>query len=436
MTAEAKDIRVDSTAESPILQSVEVEIAAKRVKKAFDRAYRDLARRVPVKGFRPGKAPRSVLERLYGASIGEQIEQTLVAETLGEAVELAGVEPVSEPAIEADVPKPDEAFRYKARVEVKPPVELPDLAGLPAKKPVAEVGDEEVLTELAQLQERQAQLIEEEDGTALANGHTATIDFVGRIDGEAFEGGSGQGVDLELGSSQFIPGFEEQLAGAAAGDDLEVRVDFPDDYHASELAGKEAVFATHVASVKRRQIPELDDEFAKDLGDFETLADLRTRIREDLEKAREHESKQELHRTLMDSLIARAPLDVPPGMVERQLESRLQQAHQRFGSQIPHEALHQQLDRWREEWREGAERQVREGLLLEAVAASENLSIEPADVEARIAEMAEEQGLEPKRLSEAYGGDAFERALEAQLRDEKALEFLVAQAKVEETTDT
>jgi trigger factor len=436
MTAEAKDIRVDSTAESPILQSVEVEIAAKRVKKAFDRAYRDLARRVPVKGFRPGKAPRSVLERLYGASIGEQIEQTLVAETLGEAVELAGVEPVSEPAIEADVPKPDEAFRYKARVEVKPPVELPDLAGLPAKKPVAEVGDEEVLTELAQLQERQAQLIEEEDGTALANGHTATIDFVGHIDGEAFEGGSGQGVDLELGSSQFIPGFEEQLAGAAAGDDLEVRVDFPDDYHASELAGKEAVFATHVASVKRRQIPELDDEFAKDLGDFETLADLRTRIREDLEKAREHESKQELHRTLMDSLIARAPLDVPPGMVERQLESRLQQAHQRFGSQIPHEALHQQLDRWREEWREGAERQVREGLLLEAVAASENLSIEPADVEARIAEMAEEQGLEPKRLSEAHGGDAFERALEAQLRDEKALEFLVAQAKVEETTDT
>jgi trigger factor len=215
-----------------------------------------------------------------------------------------------------------------------------------------------------------------------------------------------------------------------------VRVDFPDDYHASELAGKEAVFATHVASVKRRQIPELDDEFAKDLGDFETLADLRTRIREDLEKAREHESKQELHRTLMDSLIARAPLDVPPGMVERQLESRLQQAHQRFGSQIPHEALHQQLDRWRVEWREGAERQVREGLLLEAVAASENLSIEPADVEARIAEMAEEQGLEPKRLSEAYGGDAFEQALEAQLRDEKALEFLVAQAKVEETTDT
>jgi trigger factor len=411
-------------------------VGARRVKKAFDRAYKDLSRQVRVKGFRPGKAPRSVLERMYGPALAEQIEQTLVQETLGDAVELAGVEPVAEPAIEADAPKADESFKYKARVEVKPPVELPDLTGLPAKKPVVDVPEEDVQSELGQLQERQAQLIEEPEGTALAEGHTATIDFVGRIDGEAFEGGTGQGVDLELGSGQFIPGFEEQLAGASAGDDLEVRVSFPDDYHATELAGKEAVFATHVVAVKKRQVPELDDEFAKDLGDFETLTDLRNRIREDLEKAREAESKQELHRTLMDSLLGRVTLEVPPGMVERQLESRLQQAHQRFGNQIPHEVLHQQLDRWREEWREGAERQVKEGLLLEAIGKSEGLEASAEDVEARIEEMAEEAGVDSKRLREAYGGDAFERALEAQLRDEKALEFLVAQAKVEETTDT
>ena len=436
MTAEAKDIRVESHEESPTLRRVEVEVDAKRVKKAFDRAYRDLARRVPVKGFRPGKAPRSVLERLYGASLAEQIEQTLVAETLGDAVELAGVEPVAEPAIEADTPKAQGVFRYVARVEVKPPVTLPDLAGLAARKPVVEVGEEQVQQELDQLQQRQTQLIEEEEGTALADGHVASIDFVGRIDGEPFEGGSGQGVELELGSGQFIPGFEEQLVGARAGDDLEVRVNFPEDYHAEQLAGKEAVFATHVAAVKRRQVPELDDEFAKDLGDFETLTDLRNRVRDDLLKAREQASKQELHRTLVDSLIERAPLEVPPGMVERQLESRLRQAHQRFGSQIPHEVLHQQLDRWREEWREGAERQVREALLLEAVAEAENLSVSPEDVDARLQEMAEEQGVDKDRLLKAYGGEAFERALESQLRDERALEFLVARAKVEETTDT
>ena len=436
MSAEAKDIRVESHDESPIRKRVEVEIAPKRVKKAFDRAYKDLAKKVPVKGFRPGKAPRSVLERLYGASIVEQIEQTLVSETLGDAVELAGVDPVAEPAIEAEAPKPDQAFQYVAHVEVKPPVELPDLTGLPATRPAVTVADDDVQQELDQLRERQSQQVEEAEGTPLAEGHTATIDFVGRIDGEPFEGGSGQGVDLKLGSAQFIPGFEEQLVGAAAGDDLEVRVNFPDDYHASELAGKEAVFATHVVTVKKRQVPELDNEFAKDLGDFDTLEDLRARVREDLEKAREQESQQELHRTLLDSLIERAALEVPPGMVERQLESRLQQAHQRFGSQIPHEALHQQLDRWREEWREGAERQVREGLLLEAVAEAENLSASPLDVEARVQEMAEEQGVDANRLREAYGGEPFERALEGQLRDEKALEFLVAQAKVEETTDT
>jgi trigger factor len=436
MTAEAKDIRAESHDESPILKRVEIEIAPKRVKKAFDRAYKDLAQRVSVKGFRPGKAPRSVLERLYGASIAEQIEQTLVSETLGDAVELAGVEPVAEPSIEAEAPKPDQPFQYVARVEVKPPVELPDLTGLPATKPAVSVAEDDVQKELDQLRERQAQQVEESEGTVLAEGHTASIDFVGRIDGEPFEGGSGQGVDLELGSNQFIPGFEEQLVGAAAGDDLEVRVSFPDDYHASELAGKEAVFATHVVAVKKRQVPELDDEFAKDLGDFDTLEALRVRIREDLDKAREQESQQELHRTLLDSLIERASLDVPPGMVERQLEGRLQQAHQRFGSQIPHEVLHQQLDRWREEWREGAERQVRESLLLEAVAQSESLSVSPLDLEARVQEMAEEQGIDAAKLRETYGGEPFERALEAQMRDEKALEFLVAQAKVEETTDT
>jgi trigger factor len=436
MTAEAKDIRAESHDESPILKRVEIEIAPKRVKKAFDRAYKDLAQRVSVKGFRPGKAPRSVLERLYGASIAEQIEQTLVSETLGDAVELAGVDPVAEPAIEAEVPKPDQPFQYVARVEVKPPVELPDLTGLPATKPAVSVAEDDVQKELDQLRERQAQQVEESEGTVLAEGHTASIDFVGRIDGEPFEGGSGQGVDLELGSNQFIPGFEEQLVGAAAGDDLEVRVSFPDDYHASELAGKEAVFATHVVAVKKRQVPELDDEFAKDLGDFDTLEALRVRIREDLDKAREQESQQELHRTLLDSLIERASLDVPPGMVERQLEGRLQQAHQRFGSQIPHEVLHQQLDRWRDEWREGAERQVRESLLLEAVAQSESLSVSPLDLEARVQEMAEEQGVDAAKLRETHGGEPFERALEAQLRDEKAREFLVARAKVEETTDT
>ncbi|MDJ0850744.1 MAG: trigger factor [Myxococcota bacterium] len=436
MSNDSPEVQVQSEAESPILHRVEVEVGSKRVAKAFDRAYRELAKQVNVKGFRPGKAPRSVLERLYGASLAEQLEQTLVAETLGEAIEQAGLEPVAEPAIESQGAKGGESFRYTARIEVKPAIELPDLAGLPAKRPRVEVTGVDVDQELEQLRERSAKLIEEPPEAAVETGHVVTVDFVGRIDGEPFEGGTGQGVEVEIGSGRFLPDFESQLVGATSSEDRELTVSFPEDYGSAELAGKTAVFAAHVVAIKRREVPELDDEFAKDLGDFDTLDDLRTRIRDDLERSREEAARSVLHRTLLDSLIERAPFDVPPGMVERRLEGELRSAHDRLAGQVDHDALHQQMAAWREEWRERAERQVREGLLLEAVARAESLSAAPEDIEARIEEMAERQGVSAARLRKAYGEEAFERALEAQLTDEKALEFLAARAKVEETTDT
>ena len=435
-SSESDAVRVRANAESGVLHTLEVEVDARRVKRVFDRAYRDLAKRVPVKGFRPGKTPRSVLERLYGASLAEQIEGTLVAETLNEAIEQAGVEPVTEPANETTTPAEDQAFRYTARVEVKPAIELPELGGLAAKKPRVEVGDDEVLREVETLRQRSAPLVEEPEGTLLGEGHIARIDFVGRVDGKPFEGGSGQGVDLEVGAGRFLPGFEEQLLGAAAGEDRELTVNFPDDYGNADLAGKQALFAAHVGAIQRRKPADLDDDFAKDLGDFETLDDLRARIREDLTKSREQASQAELHRTLLDSLIERASFEVPPGLVERQLQQQLRSAHQRLESQIPHEALHEQLERWKEEWREQAERQVRETLLLEAVARAQGIEAGSEDVTSRIEEMAREQGASVARLRKAYGEEALERLVAARLVDERALEFLAGQAKVEETTDT
>ncbi len=433
---ESGAVRVRANAESAILHTLEVEVDTRRVKRAFDRAYRDLAKRVPVKGFRPGKVPRSVLERLYGASLTEQIEGTLVAETLGEAIEQVGLEPATEPAVETTTPVSDQAFRYTARVEVKPEIELPELGGLAARKPRVEVGDDEVLRELESLRQRNAPLVEEPEGTRLGEGHIASIDFVGRVDDKPFQGGSGRGVELEVGAGRFLPGFEEQLLGAGAGEDRELTVRFPEDYGNADLAGKEAVFAVHVAAIQRRQPPDLDDEFAKDVGDFETLDDLRARIRMDLAKAREQASQAELHRTLLDSLIERASFEVPPGLVERQLEQQLRSAHQRLEGQIPHEALHEQLERWKEEWRERAVRQVRETLLLEAVARAQGIEAGAEDVASRIEEMAREQGVSTARLRKTYRGEDLERVVAARLVDERTLEFLAGQAKVEETTDT
>jgi len=429
-------VRVQASEESPVLHRLAVEVDATRVKRAFDRAYRDLAKNVAVKGFRPGKAPRSVLERLYSASVAEQIEQTLVSETLAEAIEQTGLAPVAEPAVEAAPPLPDQDFCYTARVEVKPEIELPDLVGLPAKKPRVEVADEEIEREIETLRQRSAPVVEEPEGTLLAAGHIATLDFVGRIEGKPFQGGSGQGVDLEIGSGQFIPGFEDQLVGAVSGEDREVTVDFPEEYTNAELAGKEAVFAAHVAAIKRRELPALDDDFAKDLGDFETLEQLRARIRDDMTAARAQASKAELQRTLLESLVDRASFDVPPGLIERQLQQQLRTAHDQLENRVPEEELLGQLERWKEQWRESAERKVREGLLLEAVTRAEGLSVLPEEIEARIQEMAAQQGVDPDRLRKTYGGEVFERALEAQMADEKALDFLAAGAEIEETTGT
>ena len=434
--SQAKGIHVETEDSGPVARLLKVEVDASRVRKAFDRTYKGLARSAQVRGFRRGKVPRSVLEKLYGPSVAEDLERQLVAETLPEAVELAELEPVSEPDIESDSPTPGEAFRYSARIEIKPEVALPELSGLPARKPPVEVSDSEVEEQLQQLRERNAPLVEEPAEASAENGHIVNVDFVGRIDGEAFEGGSAKDSQIELGSGQMIPGFEEQLVGARAGDDLQVRVTFPEDYRAEALRAKEAVFDVHVGAIRRRDLPELDDEFAKDLGEFESLDDLRTRIRSDILDGRDREARSVLRRTLMDSLIERTEFEVPPGMVERQLQSQMRSLHNQFHGQLPDEVVHAQLARMQEEGRPAAERRVREALLLEAVAEARDLQVADGDVDARLAEMAEERGMDAHGLIKTAQEQGFYEAVRGELRDDRTLDSLIAEAKVEESTDT
>ncbi|MBW2540653.1 MAG: trigger factor [Deltaproteobacteria bacterium] len=429
-------VRVETIERTSILHTIEVEVDVSRVRKAFDRAYRDLAKQVRVKGFRPGKAPRSVLERLHGASVAEQLEHTLVSETLADAIELAEIQPVSEPAISAGKPAPDASFKYTASIEVSPEIELPDLSGLPAVRPEVSVEDAEVEQRLEELRNANAPLVEEPEGTALARGHTATIDFVGRIDEDTFEGGTGQGVPLEIGGGRFIPGFEDQLIGAQAGDDRDVTVTFPEAYGNPEVAGKEAVFAVHIVDIRKAQIPQLDDEFAKDLGDFDSLEALRARIRSDLEAGQERESKETFRTTLMDALLERMDFNVPPGMIDRQLQNQLASAHQRLEGQLDHEAIHAQLDRWREEWRPRAERDVREMLALQAIAKAQQIEISDDEVAAKIDELMGGGDEQNPRLRQMHEDEQLKGALRHQLRDEKVLDFLVSAAKIDESSGT
>ena len=425
-------LQVEIDPESPILSVLTVTVGAKRVDKAFDRTYRSLAKEVRVKGFRPGKAPRSVLERMYGAGIPEEIERALVAETLGDAIELAEIQPIVEPGIDAERPAPGEPFVYKARLELKPEIVLPETKGLPARRPRATVGEDEVLTQLEELRQRSAPIVEEPDGTAADEGHFVTIDFVGKLDGEPFEGGSAKGHEIELGSGQFVPGFEEQLVGAVAGEDRQLDIDFPEDYGNAELAGKAVVFDVHVEAVKKRQLRELDDEFAKDLGDFDSLEALRDRIRSDLQAQRDQAADTTLRRTVMDSLIERTEFEVPPGLVERQLQHQIASFRREYEQQVPADVLESQLVRMAEDGRDAAARRVREAFLLEAVAVAQGLEATDEDVDARLEEMAEGRGMPPAQLRKMAQEQGWNEAIRSELVDQKALDFLCEGADVEE----
>jgi trigger factor len=425
---------VQTSAESQAVRELRVEVDAERVRRATERAYRDLARKVRVRGFRPGKAPRSVLERLYGAVLAEDLERSLVAETLPEAMESAGLLPVSEPSIEASAPEEGKPFHYTARLEVKPEIELPDLRGLAARRPQVEVSDEEVATQLEKLRQQNASLVEEPEDAQVARGHVVTVNFEGQLEGRPFEGGSGREAKLEIGSDRSLPEFEEQLVGANAGVQREIRVRYPEDYPKPELAGRVVDFSVQVVSVQRREIPQLDDEFAKDVGDFESLEALRQRVRQDLLAAHEREARAVLRRTLLDALLERVTLEVPPGVVERRLRRRLEAARQELGDELPQPALHSQLTRWQEEWRPLAEREIREEWVLEAVARQQGLSVNDQEVDRRLTELAEQQGISPARLRKAYAGAGVLDALRDRMLEEQALEFLLGGAKVEETS--
>jgi trigger factor len=435
-TDNAAELRVEASEEGSVTRWVEVEVPAERVAAAFDRAFRELARTARVRGFRPGKAPRSVLQKLYGKAVAEDLERELVGQTLGDALERTALEPVSQPQVESDPPAADAPFVYRARVEVKPHFELPPLAGLPARRPSAEVTEEDLERELAQVRDRHAQLVEEPEGTETANGHFVALDFEGRVDGEPFPGGTGKDVTVELGAGQLVPGFDEQLLGARAGDERTVRLRFPEDYGSKQLAGRDAEFQVRVASVRRREVPALDDEFAKDLGEFETLDQVRAKIREELVAARERAARAAVRRSVLDALSERVPFEVPPGLVEERLQRRVHAAaHDLEERGLGRALVERQLAQWEAEWRPLVERDVRDEWLLEAVAAQQGIEADDAEVEAHLAQMAREQGRDVAKVRKAYREANLLEAVRAQVVEDKAVAFLLSEAKVEPGTD-
>ncbi|CAM4263755.1 trigger factor [Bacillus subtilis] len=405
-----------------------VEVDAETFKTALDDAFKKVVKQVSIPGFRKGKIPRGLFEQRFGVeALYQDALDILLPVEYPKAVEEAGIEPVDRPEIDVEKIEKGESLIFTAKVTVKPEVKLGDYKGLGIEKDDTTVTDEDVQNELKALQERQAELVVKEEG-AVEEGNTVVLDFEGFVDGEAFEGGKAENYSLEVGSGSFIPGFEDQLVGLEAGAEKDVEVTFPEEYHAEELAGKPAVFKVKIHEIKAKELPELDDEFAKDIDEeVETLAELTEKTKKRLEEAKENEADAKLREELVLKASENAEIDVPQAMVDTELDRMLKEFEQRLQMQGMNLELYTQFSgqdeaALKEQMKEDAEKRVKSNLTLEAIAKAENLEVSDEEVDAELTKMAEAYNMPVENIKQAIGSTD---AMKEDLKVRKAIDFLV-----------
>jgi trigger factor len=409
-----------------------VEVSAEKVNEGLTAAFNKVVKQVNVPGFRKGKMPRPMFEKRFGVeSLYQDALDILLPEAYGSAIDETGIEPIDRPDIDIEQMEKGKELIFKATVQVKPEVTLGEYKGLEVEAFDTNVADEDVANELKTLQERQAELVVKEEGT-IETGDTVVLDFEGFVDGEAFEGGKAENHSLEIGSESFIPGFEEQLVGLATGESKDVEVTFPEEYHAAELAGKPAVFKVTIHEVKGKELPALDDEFAKDVDDeVETLDALKEKIRTRLENSKKHEAEHHLRDTVVENAAANAEVEVPDVMVNSEVNRMLQEFEQRLQMQGMNLELYFQFsgqdeNALREQMKEEAVNRVRVNLTLEAIAKAENLEVTDEEVNAELENMAGTYNMTVDSIKQALGGL---EGVKSDLKLKKAVDFLVENKK-------
>ncbi|BDG80952.1 MULTISPECIES: trigger factor [Bacillus] len=405
-----------------------VEVDAETFKTALDDAFKKVVKQVSIPGFRKGKIPRGLFEQRFGVeALYQDALDILLPVEYPKAVEEAGIEPVDRPEIDVEKIEKGESLIFTAKVTVKPEVKLGEYKGLGVEKDDTAVTDEDVQNELKALQERQAELVVKEEG-AVEEGNTVVLDFEGFVDGEAFEGGKAENYSLEVGSGSFIPGFEDQLVGLEAGAEKDVEVTFPEEYHAEDLAGKPAVFKVKIHEIKAKELPELDDEFAKDIDEeVETLAELTEKTKKRLEEAKENEADAKLREELVLKASENAEIDVPQAMIDTELDRMLKEFEQRLQMQGMNLELYTQFSgqdeaALKEQMKEDAAKRVKSNLTLEAIAKAENLEVTDEEVDAELAKMAEAYNMPVENIKQAIGSTD---AMKEDLKVRKAIDFLV-----------
>lgn len=413
-----------------------IEVPATEVNNALDKAFNKIVKQINEPGFRKGKMPRPLFEKKYGVeALYQDALEIIIPDAYSNAIDEAGIEPVDYPEIAGTENfAKGQDFTFTATVTVKPEPKLGEYKGLEVTKLPTEVTDEEVEAQIQEQLARKAELEIKEDG-AIEEGDTAVIDFEGFQGGEAFEGGKGEDYPLEIGSGSFIPGFEEQLVGVKAGESKEVVVTFPEEYHAAELAGKEATFKVTIKEVKTKVLPELNDEFAKEIDpEVESLEALRAKIKDQTVEQKKAESEGALRDELVEKAAANAEMEIPAGMINTELDRMVQEFGQRLQMQGMNLELYFQFsgqteEQLREQMKEDAENRVRVALTLEAIAKAENVEVSEEDITTELDAMASQFGMTVDQIKTALGGTAI---LENDVKTKKTVELLVENAKISE----
>jgi trigger factor len=410
-----------------------VEVPVEEVTAEFDRAFGRVQKQAKLKGFRPGRAPRSVVEKLFGDQVRADVLSHLIEHSYADAVKQAGLRPVGPPEIVPESIEAGKPLRYSATIDVLPKIEIGDTRGLPAKRPRREVTDADVDRAVEQLRESLAELRPVEGREEAREGDFVSVDYEGFVDGRPLPEGKRDNRLFELGRGVVPPEFERALTGAKVGETKTVEVSHPAEHADSTLAGKTARFHLVLRAVREKILPPADDELAKEHGECTTLAELRAKLRERIADSLRREGDEQVREQLLDEILRRNRFEIPASLIGRQVDAFLEDLLDRVGAQrAALERDTQRLDKLREEYRPRAERQVRAVLALDAIAERDHVEVSEPEVEQRIAEIVQRAGEHASRLREIYRDPSPRDELRARLTRERALDAIVAAASVED----
>jgi trigger factor len=421
-----RSMKVNAEELSPTKKRLQVEVPPPQVKEAVESLYRDLNKRVKIKGFRPGRIPRDVLERHYGDYVKEQAISHLINETYPQAISQESLEPIAPPTIDTGDLIMESPFTYSAVVEVRPRIEVTGYKGLRLKGKKEKVTSKEVQGELERLRMMHSRLEPVEGRDRVQKGDMVLLDFQGLLDARPIRDGKAENYSLEVGSGSMVPGFEEGLIGKKTGVLEEITVDFPDDHPRKDLAGNKVTFQVTVKEIRQRILPSLDDEFAKDVGDYQDLDALKDRIKKDLEGVKEHRLMEELREAAIDQLLRANPVEIPSYLVERRTDELLQDLKMRMAAQ-KEELPPEEERKARGEYQKVAEREVRTSLLLEEIGRQESIEAQPEELEERLQKMA---SVYQRPLDDLQQNPSLVAAVQQALEREKVLDFIIAEAEV------